>query len=189
MSSPEVYNGGPKGPEIDNAAEQSAEKLKQQMENAGEKSPDRTGEKVDAGKEVEAAFSKEAGRERKSGGEPSGSPRSMSRVTKAQKKSKYKQTMKQTQSHLSAPSKAFSKAIHNPTVEKTSDAVGATIARPNAILFASVSAFILVGLLYLVAKYYGYQLSGFETMAAFIIGWILGLLFDYTSLMFKKSTR
>ena len=184
MNNPEVYSGGPKGPEVDRAGEDAAEKLKSKMESAGEQSPDKTAERAGAKHEVEAAFSKEAGRETKSGGEPSGSPRSLSRVTKAQK-----QTMKQTRSHLSTPSRAFSKAIHNPTVEKTSDVVGSTVARPNAILFASISAFVLVGILYLVARYYGYRLSGFETMAAFIIGWVLGLLFDYSSLMFKKSTR
>jgi len=189
MSSPEVYSGGPKGPEIDRSGEEAAEKLKNKMEKAGEQSPDQTAERAGAKHEVEAAFSKEAGREHKSGGEPSSSPRSLSRVTKAQKKAKYKQTMSQTRSHLSAPSRAFSKAIHNPAIEKTSDTVGSTIARPNAILFASISAFILVGILYLVAKYYGYRLSGAETMTAFIIGWVLGLLFDYSSLMFKKSTR
>ena len=31
MSSPEVYSGGPKGPEIDRSGEEAAEKLKNKM--------------------------------------------------------------------------------------------------------------------------------------------------------------
>lgn len=90
---------------------------------------------------------------------------------------------------MPASQRAFSKFIHNPAVEKTSEAVGNTVARPNAILAGAVVAFFLVLLVYVVAKFYGYRLSGFETIGAFIIGWIIGILYDFFRVMItgKKS--
>jgi high-affinity Fe2+/Pb2+ permease len=73
--------------------------------------------------------------------------------------------------------------IHTKVIEKTSDALASTIARPNAMLAGAVTAFIFTLVIYLVAKNYGYQLSGFETIGGFIAGWIVGLLFDYFRVM------
>lgn len=95
----------------------------------------------------------------------------------------YNRTMKQVQSELSAPSRAFSKVIHNKGVEKASDALESTIARPNAMLAGAIFAFIVTLAIYLIAKNYGYRLSGFETIGGFILGWVIGLLFDYFRVM------
>jgi hypothetical protein len=95
----------------------------------------------------------------------------------------YKRTMSHVQGELSAPSRAFSKVIHTNAVEKASDALEATVARPNAILAGAVAAFIVTLALYLVAKTYGYRLSGFETIGGFVFGWIIGLLFDFFRVM------
>ena len=62
-------------------------------------------------------------------------------------------------------------------------AVGGTIARPNAILSGSVSAFLLTLAVYLVARFNGYPLSGAETIASFIFGWLLGLIYDYLRIL------
>ncbi len=91
----------------------------------------------------------------------------------------FKRVMKDARKDMSAPSRAFSSVIHNKAVEAVSDATGKTIARPNAILAGSLAAFILVATLVIWAKYAGYALSGFETIAAFVIGWIVGLIFDF----------
>lgn len=103
------------------------------------------------------------------------------RRTKA--KASYKRTMKETQAHMKPAERTFSKVIHNPAVEKTSEAVGSTIARPNAIVAGSFTALIFTLGIYLFAKHYGYPLSGSETIAAFILGWVVGLLFDYLRVM------
>ena len=92
-------------------------------------------------------------------------------------------TMEDAQTHMSPTSRTFSHIIHNKAVEKVSDATGSTIARPNAILSGSIAAFILTLALYLVAKNLGYTLSGFETIGAFIIGWVLGIAFDFLKIM------
>jgi len=95
----------------------------------------------------------------------------------------FKKTMKDAQSEMSTPSRAFSKVIHNKVVEKTSEALGDTVARPNVLLAGSLSALIITTGLYLWARYVGYPLSGFETIAAFIIGYLIGIIFDFTRVM------
>ena len=84
---------------------------------------------------------------------------------------------------MSAQSRAFSKVIHNPGVEKTSEALGSTVARPNAILSGAVFAFVLTLGVYLVARYYGYTLSGFESIGAFVLGWVIGIIYDFLKVM------
>lgn len=98
----------------------------------------------------------------------------------------FKKTMHRVQSDMSPAEKTFSKIIHSPTVEKVSDAVGSTIARPNAILSGSVGALIVTGGLYFTARYFGFSLSGSETILAFVIGWSIGLVFDLGRGIFKS---
>jgi hypothetical protein len=99
--------------------------------------------------------------------------------TKHQRDISFNRQMDHVHEHMSGSERQFSKFIHNKSVEKVSDGLGATIARPNALLAGSITAFISVTIVYVVAKHYGYQLSGFETIGAFILGWILGLIYDY----------
>lgn len=100
-------------------------------------------------------------------------------INKKQRNDSYKRTMTRVQSELPIATRAFSKIIHNKVIEKTSDIIAGTIARPNAMLSGSVVAFVLTLLTYTVSKTIGYKLSGFETIAAFIIGWIIGIIYDY----------
>ncbi len=104
-------------------------------------------------------------------------------ASKREREISYKATMSEVHSQMSAPSRLFSEVIHHPVVEKVSDAVGGTIARPNAILSGSVSAFLLTLAVYLVARFNGYPLSGAETIASFIFGWLLGLIYDYLRIL------
>lgn len=92
-------------------------------------------------------------------------------------------TMNEVRQHMSAPSRTFSQVIHNKAVEKTSEVVGGTIARPNAILAGAIAAFAFTLAVYLIAKNYGYPLSGFESIGAFAIGWVLGLMYDFLKIM------
>lgn len=182
MGNPEILQpGSERGVEASDAAGEQLKKLQEQVEKRSEKN-ENTGEKLEsARKETQAAFSKEAGRETKQGGEPS-APRT-SHATKRQRKDSYEATMRQIRSEMGAPSRTFSKVIHNPAVEKVSEVFGNTAARPNAVLAGSVSATFLTLAIYLVAKHYGYRLSGFETIGMFLVGWLLGLVYDYTRIM------
>jgi len=95
------------------------------------------------------------------------------------KKSAYKKTMQEVERHMSPAQRSFSHFIHHPAVEKTSEVVGNTVARPNAILAGSVFAFLFTLTIYVIASKYGYPLSGAETIASFAAGWLIGQIFDY----------
>lgn len=185
MQGPEQLRGGEKGPEgIGEAAREQAERLQNRLEKAGEHSPERQAEQAEKARaeaSKEALMSKEAGKEHKQATESSGP--ALRRITKQQKEEEYKQTMSRVRSHMSAPARTFSKVIHNPGVEKVSDIAGSTIARPNAILAGGIFAFLLTGIAYLLARTFGYPLSGFETIGAFILGFIIGLLYDFLRAM------
>lgn len=109
-------------------------------------------------------------------------------INKKQLNKSYKQTMRRVQNELPIGSRIFSKVIHNNVVEKTSEIVGNTVARPNAILVGAFMAFVLPLATYTIAKTIGYPLSGFETIAAFIIGWIIGIVYDYLRVLFTGKS-
>lgn len=178
MGNPEVLQpGGERGTEAQDAAGEQLKKLQEQAEKRSELG-ENTGEKLSSARnETEAAFSRESGKETKRGGEPTGLGRA--HATKRQRKDSYHVTMDQIRSEMGAPSRTFSRIIHNPVVEKVSDIFGNTAARPNAVLAGSVCATFITLAMYLVAKQYGYRLSGFETIGMFAIGWMSGLLYDY----------
>lgn len=104
-------------------------------------------------------------------------------LSKAEKTANFNATMDEAREQMSAPSRTFSKVIHNKAVEKTSEAVGDTLARPNALLYGAIFAFALTLGMYIIAKNMGYPLSGFETIAAFIFGWVIGITFDFLKVM------
>lgn len=173
-------------PESGEAAAEQLEKLSNGIENAGEKNLE-SGETREQDARVDAlkqAISVESGGKEKLSNNKDASPAVRRGViSKKQKNESFKKTMKHVQSELPPSSRAFSKVIHAKGVEQTSEVLGATIARPNAILAGAVCAFLLTLGLYVLAKNIGYKLSGFETIGAFIVGWILGVTYDYLRVM------
>ena len=157
------------------------EKLSEKRERAAEKSPERN---VESAKREALEHAKTVEKERvKTEKKQEVAPAERRPATAKQKKASFDATMKEARSQMSAPSRAFSKVIHNPAVEKASDVVGGTVARPNAILLGSLFAFIATLITYLVARYYGYPLTGSITIASFAIGWVVGLIVDYIRLL------
>lgn len=118
---------------------------------------------------------------------PSRSEKRQGAITKQQLNTSFKAQMKQIKSDMRTDEKIISSIIHFKPIEKTSDILGKTLLRPNAMLSGSITAFLGITILYLIARHYGFQLSGFETLGAFILGWVLGVLYDYASVMFKKN--
>ena len=102
---------------------------------------------------------------------------------KEQLNESYNTTLEQVQRELPRNDRTLSKIIHNNFIEKISEIIGNTIARPNTILFGSLIAFTLTLITYITAKTFGYTLSGFETIASFIIGWVIGFIYDYLKIM------
>ncbi len=189
MNSPERINPSEVKIGASEAAAEQAEKLRK-LEASSEKSPEKSAEHVaaDARKETESIFAKERSSERAHGGEPTASATAIRKITKREKQRVYKQTLKRAQSEMKAPARIFSKVIHSPIVEKTSDVVGNTIARPNALLGGGVMAFIAISILYTIGQMYGYRLSGFEMIGAYVLGWIAGIVLDYFRVMASGKT-
>ena len=104
-------------------------------------------------------------------------------ISRKERDASYKATMKEVRSHMSPAQRAFSKFIHHKAVDQISEAAGNTVARPNAILSGAVAAFLFSLATLLIAKHYGYRLSGFEAIGAFIAGWLLGILYDFFKVM------
>jgi hypothetical protein len=176
----------PKNPEyridVEKIKEAGAEREKELHERLKERGERSHEESVETAHEraLELAKEKESTQEQE---RPSSPAERRGPIGKKERDVAFQSTMKEVRSQMSAPSRVFSKFIHNKAVEKTSEAVGSTVARPNALLTGAIFAFILTLAVYLVAKNLGYPLSGFETIAAFIFGWILGILFDFVKLM------
>ncbi len=165
-------------------AEAGAERSRELHEQLKEKVE--TTQESNAEKLKQEALEKAASAEKEKAGEvapASPAERRIQGPNKAEKDASFNATMTEVRTQMPAPSRAFSKVIHNKTVEKVSEGVGGTIARPNAVLSGAIFAFALTLGVYLLAKNLGYQLSGFETIAAFILGWALGVVYDFLKVM------
>jgi hypothetical protein len=185
MSSPEVFTNPENGseapkvsPEQYEVAERAIENKERNLESA---------EKTEARARVEAmekSISVEKGGAEKDRQPPKQSPARRRSVPSTKEKNvAYQTQLTHVQAEMKAPARAFSKVIHAPGIEKASETLGSTVARPNAILAGSIVAFILVLGVYIVAKTLGYPLSGFETIGAFVVGWIIGTLYDFFKVM------
>lgn len=104
---------------------------------------------------------------------------------KAAKEHSFNTTMHHVRRSLSKPERQLSKFIHQPAIEKTSEVLGKTVARPSGIMGATVAAFIGLLSIYSVAKFAGFQLSGSEMPFLLLGGFALGLFLEWI----YKSTR
>lgn len=168
----------PRSPERSNEHTRDMERAPEILDRKAEKAPE---SRAEVEKNIEKART-EAQHEAISGREVSGGEDKAkgddTPPPRVSRKESYNHTMKVVRSELSAPERAFSKVIHNPVVERTSEVIGSTVARPNAILSGSIFAALTVLALYVTARHYGFALSGFETIGAFIVGWAIGIVFD-----------
>ena len=157
------------------------EQLREKLERAGEMSPENA--ETTLHEALEKATSKEKLAEKHETSRERSPAEKRNSFSKAEKAASYRAIMNETRQQMSAPSRTFSKVIHNKTVERVSEVAGNTVARPDAILSGAVLAFVMTLGVYLVAKNLGYPLSGFETIGAFAVGWVLGIIFDFIKVM------
>lgn len=187
MSSPEKqsnpeYKTNPEA--LREAAREHGERLREERaEKAGEATRENLDEARHEALERATSIEREKTHAEQQERQPSPAERRNRPIGKAERDASFNATMSEIQTHMSAPSRAFSKVIHNKAVEKASEVGAATIARPNAILSGAVAAFVLTLAVYLIAKNLGYPLSGFETIGAFALGWILGIAYDFLKIM------
>ncbi len=100
----------------------------------------------------------------------------------------YRQTMASVQRKLTPASRAFSKAIHLPAVEKTSEALERTVMRPSVVAGATWSAAIVGLIFYLTARFYGWPLSGSEMLIALACGALLGLAIESFGRLLRRRS-
>ena len=139
MTDGERYTGGAeRNHELEKAAAERSAKLREQAAKHAEQEKHHEQELNEARAEAQ--------KEAKTNAEhrPTTPETTQDATSSASRSSSYKQTMHSIQSEMSAPARVFSKFIHNKTVEKVSDVVASTVARPNAILSGAVCAFVLV---------------------------------------------
>lgn len=165
-----------RAPEVLDRKNEVLNESREQQEKNIEKARDEVNKEAISGREVSNG-------EDKPKGEDSPAPKYRSR------KESYNHTMQTVRSEMSAPARAFSKVIHNPVVERTSEVIGSTVARPNAILSGSLFAGLAVLGLYLTARHFGFELRGSETIIAFTLGWAAGIVFDLLRGMFTGKRQ
>ena len=90
----------------------------------------------------------------------------------------YEFTMKSLRHRLSPVSRSFSKVIHQPIIEKTSEVIGKTVLRPSVSIGATTTAFIVGLFLYLTARQYGFELRGSAIWIALLVGGFGGLIVE-----------
>ncbi len=172
--------------ELESLKEAGAEQRERLRENLEKATAERESNVDEARHEVDQAARRiERENTREIGQDPSPAERRRrdAPISAKEREASFKMTMSEVQEELSTPSRTFSKVIHNKTVEKISDVAGNTIVRPNAILSGAIFAFVLTLVVYIVAKNLGYPLSGFETIGSFILGWVLGICYDFLKVM------
>jgi hypothetical protein len=98
----------------------------------------------------------------------------------------YHQTLSSMQRKLPELGRAVSRVIHAPAIEKTSEVLESTVARPSVILGSTWTAVLVGTIFYLAARHYGYALSGSELLFSFVVGALLGLVGEGLWLLLKR---
>lgn len=107
--------------------------------------------------------------------------------TRLDKESAYWDTLRSVQRHLTPASRRFSKFIHSPKIERTSEVASVTIARPSVLLGATTTTALLGGFLYVTARLSGFSLSGSEFILSILVGGVLGLIVEGLAKVIKPK--
>jgi hypothetical protein len=102
-------------------------------------------------------------------------------------KMNYLDTVASMQTKLKPVSRSFSKFIHTPVIDKTSEAIEKTIGRPSVTLGATWTALIVGSVFYFTARHYGYMLSGSELLFSFVVGALIGIVVEGLWRLFKHK--
>jgi hypothetical protein len=97
--------------------------------------------------------------------------------------------MTRTRKRLNPLDRAASKLIHSPIVDKPSEFIGKTIARPQGMLWGSVVAFIGTSVLLWTTNYYGYRFNYLLVILLFLGGSLLGAAIEGLNYAFRKKRK
>ena len=99
-------------------------------------------------------------------------------VSRELKQMGFRRNLTNARLHMRAPSRAFSKAIHQPVVEKISDYAAPTIARPSGIIGGGIFALLGSAILLYITKHYGYRYNYLVFIVLFVGGFIAGMIVE-----------
>ena len=114
------------GEVLESAREQFTGNIENRLERASKEDKSAESKEDIRNEALEIASKHEASQEKKAR-ESKENKKDQPSLTNADVEASYKKTLDNVQKQLPAPSRAFSKIIHNSAVEKTSDAIGNTI--------------------------------------------------------------
>ena len=96
-------------------------------------------------------------------------------INKHIKEMSFSRSMTRARKKLSVPSRAFSKVIHVDAIDKSSEFIGKTVARPSSMLSGAFIAFIGTSALLWATRYYGYEYNYLLFILLFVGGAIIGV--------------
>lgn len=88
---------------------------------------------------------------------------------------------------LPLPSRVFSRFVHLAPIDKASEVLGKTIARPSGMLGGAIVAFIGTSALLWITRHYGYEYNYLLVIMLFAAGMAIGLLGEVLLRAFRKS--
>jgi hypothetical protein len=169
---------------LEAAAAERMEQLRHQPERSQEQSAE---QRAEAAREV--IHRPEAKPEPEPAPAAEKSPQRSPRIPLINAELNYAHTLASVRRHLSPVSQQFSRAIHHPVVEKTSEVLEKTVARPSVMNGALWTAVVVGGIFYFFAHTYGYPLSGSTFVFSLLAGAIIGLIAEAVWRAFKHGER
>jgi hypothetical protein len=101
----------------------------------------------------------------------------------------YRDTLASVQRKLSPAARQFSAVIHNPAIEKTSEALEKTVMRPSIVAGATWTAVVVGLMFYGAARFYGFALSGSELIVALLAGGLIGGVLELVMRLLRPKQR
>ncbi len=172
---------------------ESAERAKEHLEKLREKA-EAEGEKHGSSEHLEhvkSAVESQAisGKEMSPAENNKDSAPSTGYVNRELKDMAFTRSLNTARRHMNAPSRAMSKVIHNPVVEKVSEVAGETVARPSGILGGGIFALIGTSILLWVTKHYGYTYNYLVFFILFVAGFAIGMTVELVVRTFIRRRR
>jgi hypothetical protein len=102
----------------------------------------------------------------------------------------YQTTLRDAQNELPSIARVWSIIFHAPVIDHLFSLLSATLLRPRPLLVGAIAAMIGFIGFYLFSHLYNTDVSGeFVSVLGFILGWVIGLLFDIFSLATRRHLR
>ncbi len=87
----------------------------------------------------------------------------------------FRRSLNNARRQMSAPAKTLSKVIHQPVVEKMSEAAAPTVARPSGVLGGGIAALLGSSILLYVSKHSGFRYNYLVFILLFVGGFVGGM--------------